>query len=149
VQGKVLSKGGKPSPYPAIPKMFLAISPFQNRQIMKLHEKMKAIICTKYGPPEVLQIREVNKPIPKDNEILIKTHAANVTVSDCIVRSGRVSIFQWLPMRIFVGVNRPRNPILGFELAGEVEAIGRDIKRFKQGDPIFGFTGTKFGAQVC
>ncbi len=107
---------------------------------------MKAIICTRYGPPEVLQLKEIDKPVPKDNEILIRIYAANVTISDCIVRSGKVNYLQWLPMRIFVGFNGPRNSILGFELAGEVEAIGRDIKRFRKGDRIFGFTGKTFGA---
>jgi NADPH:quinone reductase-like Zn-dependent oxidoreductase len=107
---------------------------------------MKAIVCTKYGPPEVLQIKEVEKPIPKDNEILIKIHAAAVTVSDCIVRSGKVNIFLWIPMRIFVGFRRPRRSILGLELAGEIEEIGKDIKRFKKGDRVFAFTGRKFGA---
>jgi NADPH:quinone reductase-like Zn-dependent oxidoreductase len=109
-------------------------------------EKMKAIICTKYGLPEVLQLKEVEKPIPKDNEILVKIYAANVTISDCIVRSGKVNLLLWLPMRIFVGFKRPRNSILGFELAGEVEAIGSDVKRFKQGDKVFAFSGKKFGA---
>jgi NADPH:quinone reductase-like Zn-dependent oxidoreductase len=109
-------------------------------------EKMKAIICTKYGLPEVLQLKEVGKPIPKDNEILVKIYAANVTISDCIVRSGKVNLLLWLPMRIFVGFKRPRNSILGFELAGEVEAIGSDVKRFKQGDKVFAFSGKKFGA---
>jgi NADPH:quinone reductase-like Zn-dependent oxidoreductase len=107
---------------------------------------MKAIICTKYGHPEVLQLKEVETPIPKDNEILVKIHAANVTISDCIVRSGKVKLLLWLPMRIFVGFKRPRNSILGFELAGEVEAIGNNVKRFKQGDNVIAFTGKKFGA---
>jgi NADPH:quinone reductase-like Zn-dependent oxidoreductase len=109
-------------------------------------KKMKAIICSKYGPPEVLQLNQVEKPVPNSNEILVKIYAANVTISDCIVRSGKVNFLQWLPMRIFVGFRRPRNSILGFELAGEVEAIGRDIKRFKKGDKVFGFTGNFFGA---
>ena len=109
-------------------------------------EKMKAIICTKYGLPEVLQLKEVEKPIPGDNEILIKIYAANVTISDCIVRSGKVNLLLWLPMRIFVGFKRPRKSILGFELAGEVEAIGSDVKRFKPGDKVFAFSGKKFGA---
>ncbi len=107
---------------------------------------MKAIVCTKYGPPEVLQIKEVEKPTPKDNEVLIKIHASAVTVSDCIVRSGKVNILLWIPMRIFVGFRRPRRSILGLELAGEIEAIGKDIKRFKKGDQVFAFTGRKFGA---
>ena len=106
---------------------------------------MKAIVCTKYGPPEVLQIKEVEKPTPKDNEVLIKIHASAVTVSDCIVRSGKVNILLWIPMRIFVGFRRPRRSILGLELAGEIEEIGKDIKRFKKGDQVFAFTGRKFG----
>lgn len=106
---------------------------------------MKAIVCTKYGPPEVLQIKEVEKPAPKDNEVLIKIHAAAVTVSDCIVRSGKVNILLWIPMRIFVGFRRPGRSILGLELAGEIEETGKDIKRFKKGDRVFAFTGRKFG----
>ena len=106
---------------------------------------MKAIVCTKYGPPEVLQIKEVEKPAPKDNEVLIKIHAAAVTISDCIVRSGKVKILLWIPMRIFVGFRRPRRSILGLELAGEIEETGKDIKRFKKGDQVFAFTGRKFG----
>jgi NADPH:quinone reductase-like Zn-dependent oxidoreductase len=107
---------------------------------------MKAIVCTKYGPPEVLQLKEVEKPIPKDNEVLIKIHAASATVSDCIVRSGKVNILLWLPMRIFVGFKRPRKSILGLELAGEIEGIGKDVKRFKKGDQVYAFTGKLFGA---
>jgi len=107
---------------------------------------MKAIVCTKYGPPEVLQLKEVEKPTPKDNEVLIKIHAASVTVSDCIVRSGKVNILLWIPMRIFVGFKRPRKPILGLDLAGEIEVIGKDVKRFKKGDKVFAFTGKRFGA---
>ena len=107
---------------------------------------MKAIICPKYGSPDVLQLQEVEKPTPKDNEVLIKVHAAAVTVSDCIVRSGKVNILLWIPMRIFVGFRRPKRSILGLELAGEIEEIGKDIKRFKKGDQVFAFTGRKFGA---
>jgi NADPH:quinone reductase-like Zn-dependent oxidoreductase len=115
-------------------------------QVKRKVTKMKAIVCTKYGPPEVLQLKEVEKPAPKDNEVLIKIHAAAVTVSDCIVRSGKVNILLWIPMRIFIGFRRPRKPVLGLELAGEIDAIGKDVKRFKKGDQIFALTGKRFGA---
>ncbi len=91
---------------------------------------MKAVVCTKYGSPDVLQLQEVEKPSPKDDEVLIKIHASAMTVSDCIVRSGKVNLLLWIPMRIFVGFRRPRRTILGLELAGEIEEIGKDIKRF-------------------
>jgi len=107
---------------------------------------MKAIVCTKYGPPEVLQVKEVDKPIPNDNEVLIKIHAASATVSDSLVRSGKVNFLLWLPMRIFVGFKRPRRSILGLELSGEVEQIGKNVKRFRIGDNVFAFTGQCFGA---
>jgi NADPH:quinone reductase-like Zn-dependent oxidoreductase len=107
---------------------------------------MKAIVCTEYGPPDVLQLREVDKPVPRDNEVLLKVYAASVTVSDCLVRSGNVNVLLWIPMRLFVGFRRPRNPVLGLELAGEIEATGKDVKRFKKGDQIFAFTGRRFGA---
>ena len=107
---------------------------------------MKAVVCTKYGPPEVLQLKEVEKPFPKDNEVLIKIYAASATVSDSLVRSGKVNFLLWLPMRIFVGFKRPRRSILGLELAGEVEQIGKNVKRFKIGDEVFAFTGQRFGA---
>jgi NADPH:quinone reductase-like Zn-dependent oxidoreductase len=107
---------------------------------------MKAIVCTKYGPPEVLQLAQVEKPVPRDNEVLIRVYATSVTVSDCFVRSGKVSILLWIPMRIFVGFRRPRHPVLGLELAGEIEATGKDVKRFRKGDQVFAFTGKHFGA---
>jgi NADPH:quinone reductase-like Zn-dependent oxidoreductase len=119
------------------------MSPDQHNPLDKI---MKAIICTKYGPPEVLQFRDVEKPVPKDNEVLIRIHAAAVTVSDCFVRNGNASLLLWIPMRIFVGFRRPRNPVLGLELAGEIEATGKGVKRFKEGDQVFAFTGKRFGA---
>jgi NADPH:quinone reductase-like Zn-dependent oxidoreductase len=112
----------------------------------KAETLMKAVVCTRYGPPEVLQLQEIDKPIPRDNEVLIKVHATCVTVSDCLVRSGKVNVLLWIPMRMFVGFQRPRNPVLGLELAGEIEATGKDVKRFKKGDRVFAFTGKRFGA---
>ena len=107
---------------------------------------MKAIICTKYGNPEVLQLNEIVKPIPKDNEVLVKVYATAPTISDCYVRSGNVSFWLWIPMRLYVGLLRPRNPVLGFDLAGEIENVGKNVKKYKKGDQIFAFAGKNFGA---
>jgi len=104
---------------------------------------MKAIICTKYGAPDVLQIQEVEKPVPEDNEILIKVHAAAVTTAGLIGRKG-VPIFT----RLFSGLTKPKKNILGMELAGEVEAIGKHVKLFKEGEQIFGLTGMTLGAHA-
>ena len=107
---------------------------------------MKAIICTKYGPPEVLQLKEVEKPTPKDNEVLIKVRATTVTVSDCIVRSSKLPVLYWVAMRIALGLTKPRKPILGMEIAGEIEAVGKDVKRFQNSDQVFAFAFMRFGA---
>jgi NADPH:quinone reductase-like Zn-dependent oxidoreductase len=107
---------------------------------------MKAIICTQYGTSDVLQLKEVEKPCPKDNEVLVKVHAATVTSADCRIRSFNSPILYWIPMRVLIGLRKPRKSILGVELAGEIEAIGKDVKRFKKGDPIFALTGLRFGA---
>jgi len=109
---------------------------------------MKAIVCTKYGPPDVLQLQDVDKPISKGNEVLIKIHAATVTMGDCELRSLKFSGLLKVLMRLGVGFRGPRKrfSILGQELAGEIESIGRDVKLFKKGDPVFASTGFHFGA---
>jgi len=107
---------------------------------------MKAVICRQYGPPEVLQLSEVKKPVPKGNEILVRIRAATVTAADFRVRSFTVPLSFWLPGRLILGIRRPRKPILGLELAGEVEAVGQKVRRFKQGDAILASTHHQFGA---
>ena len=107
---------------------------------------MKAVICTKYGPPDVLQLKEVEKPIPKDNEVLIKVHATTVTSADVRMRSFTVPRSYWLFARIALGLRKPKKVILGSELAGEIESVGKDVKLFKKADPVFAYLGHSIGA---
>lgn len=107
---------------------------------------MKAMIWTAYGPPEVLQLREVPKPVPKEGDLLIRVRATSVTAGDCETRGMKFAPWLSVPMRAFVGITRPtRRTILGQELAGEVEAVGSAVTRFKPGDPVFASTGFNFG----
>jgi NADPH:quinone reductase-like Zn-dependent oxidoreductase len=107
---------------------------------------MKAIVYTRYGPPDVLELKQVEKPIPKENEILVKVKATTVTVADIRSRSFTVPPAFWLPARITLGIRKPKKEILGMELAGEVELVGKNVKRFKQGDQVFAASLIGFGA---
>jgi NADPH:quinone reductase-like Zn-dependent oxidoreductase len=111
---------------------------------------MKAIVCTKHGPPDVLQLRELDKPIPERNEVLIKIHATTVTSGDAVLR--KLTTIQFLLMwplaRFIFGIKNQRKKILGHELAGEIEALGRDVTRFHKGDAVFGTTGFRGGAHA-
>ena len=101
---------------------------------------MKAIICPEYGPPEVLQFKEVNKPVPKKKEILIRVYAVYVGIEDIMQRNGKPYF-----VRLFVGFTKPRKPVLGTEFAGVIEAVGENVTLFKKGDSVFGVTGAGFG----
>ncbi|MBU9711678.1 NAD(P)-dependent alcohol dehydrogenase [Evansella tamaricis] len=107
---------------------------------------MKAMVYKKYGSPEVLQLKEIEKPIPKENEILVKVIATTVTVADIRARSLTVPLPVWLLARIALGFRQPKKDILGMELAGEVESVGKNVKRFKEGDHIFAACLVGFGA---
>jgi len=100
---------------------------------------MKAIVQTKYGSPDVLQLQEVEKPTAKEDEVLIKVYATAVTAAACAMRQGPIMA------RPFTGLTRPKNPIPGTDLAGEIEAVGKDVKLFKEGDQVFGSTDLGFG----
>ena len=107
---------------------------------------MKAIVYTEYGSPDVLQLKEVEKPTPKDNEVLIRIYATTVTAGDCELRSFKIPLFIWLPLRLYMGLRKPRKKILGQELAGEIESVGKDVKLLRTGDQVFAATGFHFGA---
>lgn len=102
---------------------------------------MKAVVCPQYGPPDVLQLREVAKPAPQDNEVLIRIEAAIAGPADCAFRKGKPFI-----VKLFYGLRKPKFPIIGTELAGEIEAIGKAVTRFKPGDQVFGLSVNNFGA---
>jgi NADPH:quinone reductase-like Zn-dependent oxidoreductase len=119
-----------------------------------VREKMRAIIYTKYGPPEVLQLKEIEKPTPKDNEVLIRVYAAPVSFGDIMARNFKkisprkftMPLPLWLPMRMYFGFTKPRIRILGSAFAGKIGAVGKNVKLFKEGDQVFGYRGQRFGA---
>ncbi len=114
--------------------------------------KMKAVICTKYGAPDVLKLAEIKKPIPKENEVLIKIENTAVTASDIFIRKLKVPGNPKFPkkqllkfvMRLFLGFSKPRNPVLGLVFSGTIESIGAGFDQFKKGENVFGFTGESF-----
>ena len=108
--------------------------------------KMIAVICNKYGPPEVLQLKEVNKPIPKENEMLIQIKASAVTASDIFIRSSNIPIRFKIPMRLMMGIFKPRKQIIGLVFSGVVKSAGKEIKRFSPGDEVYGMAGFNLGA---
>lgn len=107
---------------------------------------IKAVICTKYGPPEVLLLKDLEKPVPKENEVCVKIRAAAVTASDCIVRGFKVTGKYRLLMGLALGIGKPRNPILGMVYAGKVDSVGKDVKAYRKGDQVLGFDRFGFGA---
>ena len=109
---------------------------------------MKAVVCTAYGPPEVLQLRDVRKPVPKDNEVLVRIRATTVSAADCELRRFDFAPWIWLPMRLAFGIRRPRRRVLGQELAGDVESVGKDVRSFGTGDRVFAATGIGLGAHA-
>ena len=123
-------------------------------QAIRKNTEMKAIVYTKFGPPDVLQLKEVTKPAPKDNEILIRVYATSVNYGDLVARNFReisprkfnMPLLFWLLTKISFGLRKPKITILGSEFAGEVEAVGKDVKRFKEGDQVFGYIGQSMGA---
>ena len=104
---------------------------------------MKAIVCTKYGSPDVLQFKEVEKPIPKDNEVLIKIHAATVNRTDCGILRAKPFI-----IRFFTGLFKPKKLITGTEFAGKIEAVGKNVTSYKVSDKVFGFDDTGSGSHA-
>jgi NADPH:quinone reductase-like Zn-dependent oxidoreductase len=108
---------------------------------------MKAVVYSEYGPPDVLQLKEVEQPVPADNEVSIRVRATEATKSDCEMRCSKFAVkWFWLPLRLAMGVTRPRKQILGGYFAGEVESVGKDVTRFKTGDQVFGSAALRLGA---
>ncbi|MDW3193375.1 MAG: NAD(P)-dependent alcohol dehydrogenase [Cytophagales bacterium] len=106
---------------------------------------MKAILWTKYGPPELLEPGELEKPTPKPDEVLIKIHCATVTAGDCEIRRFQIHPLFWLPLRLIVGITRPKRPLLGQEFSGTIKAVGSEVTTYSPGDKVLASTGMNFG----
>jgi NADPH:quinone reductase-like Zn-dependent oxidoreductase len=104
---------------------------------------LKAIVCTGYGAPDVLQLRKVEQPVPRDNELLVRVRAASVTTADSMMRKGTPAY-----ARLFLGLRKPKKPVPGTGFAGDIEATGREVRQFRTGDQVFGETGVNFGAHA-
>lgn len=136
-----------PTPAPASSNPFVQASRIRESWVVQKTIHMKAIICNAYGPPEVLQLAELEKPLPKEHEVLIKVHAATVTAGDVNVRG-----FTFVPPgfgpvpRLMFGLKKPKTPVLGTELAGVIEAVGSKVTNFQKGDQVFGLDSARFGA---
>jgi len=112
-----------------------------------IEKRLKAITYSNYGPPDVLQLKEVEKPVPKDDEVLIRVRAVEATKSDCEMRSFKFAVkWFWLPLRMAFGLRKPRRQILGGYFSGEIEALGKDVTEFSTGDRVFGAAGLRLGA---
>ena len=109
---------------------------------------MRAIACTAYGSPDVLQLRDLPRPVPRDDEVLIRIRATTVSAADCELRRFDFAPWIWLPIRLAFGIRMPRQPVLGQELAGDVEAVGRAVRSFREGDRVFAATGIGLGAHA-
>lgn len=110
--------------------------------------KMRAVVCTAYGPPDVLQLASVEKPIPGDNDVLIRIHASTVTMGDCELRGLTLPLWTRIPMRLFMGYRKPKRFTPGMELAGVIESVGKNVTAFKEGDCVFGSSGMRMGANA-
>jgi NADPH:quinone reductase-like Zn-dependent oxidoreductase len=109
---------------------------------------MKAMVYREYGSPDVLELAELPKPTPREDQVLVRVHATTVGTWDCESRNFTFPLWFWLPLRLAMGLRRPRWPVLGQELAGEVEAVGKEVTRFKKGDQVFASVGLGFGAHA-
>jgi NADPH:quinone reductase-like Zn-dependent oxidoreductase len=109
---------------------------------------MIAIICTAYGPPEVLQLKEVEKPVPGDDDVLVKVHATTVTMGDCELRNLTLPMWTRIPVRLIMGYNKPRNFTPGMEFSGVVESVGKNVTKFKSGDAVLGSAGMSMGGNA-